>query len=100
MSRNFDARQTQTNVFDALVDASRRFGAKKSILEDQERNPLTYLDLIRASFALGRKIAAMTKPGERVGQRQAPRMGEQRAVRLIERGVAENHAPSCPMRRR
>ena len=67
MSRNFDARQTQTNVFDALVDASRRFGAKKSILEDQERNPLTYLDLIRASFALGRKIAAMTKPGERVG---------------------------------
>jgi acyl-[acyl-carrier-protein]-phospholipid O-acyltransferase/long-chain-fatty-acid--[acyl-carrier-protein] ligase len=54
-------------VFDALLDAARRFGARKPILEDQERRPLTYTDLIRASFALGRKIAAMTQPGERVG---------------------------------
>ncbi|MGZ3276271.1 MAG: AMP-binding protein [Caulobacteraceae bacterium] len=67
MARTFDARQAQTTLFDALVDASRKYGAKKPILEDQERNPLSYLDLIRASFALGRKIAAMTKPGERVG---------------------------------
>jgi acyl-[acyl-carrier-protein]-phospholipid O-acyltransferase/long-chain-fatty-acid--[acyl-carrier-protein] ligase len=67
VSGSFDARQAQTSLFDALVAASHRFGAKKPILEDQERNPLTYLDLIRASFALGRKIAGMTKPGERVG---------------------------------
>jgi len=67
VSRSFDARQAQTSLFDALVDASRTHGAKKPILEDQERNPLSYLDLIRAAFALGRKIAAMTKPGERVG---------------------------------
>ncbi|HEY2359253.1 MAG TPA: 2-acylglycerophosphoethanolamine acyltransferase, partial [Phenylobacterium sp.] len=67
MSSSFDVRQTQTSVFDALVDASRRHGVRKPILEDQERNPLSYLDLIRASFALGRKIAGFTKPGERVG---------------------------------
>lgn len=67
MTRSFDARQAQTSLFDALVDASRKYGLKKPILEDQERNPLTYLDLIRASFALGRKIAAFTRPGERVG---------------------------------
>ncbi len=67
MSRTFEARQAQSTLFDALVDASREYGAKKPILEDQERNPLSYLDLIRASFALGRKIAAMTRPGERVG---------------------------------
>lgn len=67
MPRAFDASQAQTSVFEALVDARREFGAKKPILEDQERNPLTYTDLIRASFALGRKIAAFTKPGERVG---------------------------------
>ena len=67
MARTFDARQAQTTLFDALVDASRAYGAKKPILEDQERNPLTYLDLIRGAFALGRKIAAFTKPGERVG---------------------------------
>ncbi len=54
-------------VFDALIDASRRFGPGKAILEDQERNPLSYTDLIRASFALGRKLAALTTRGERVG---------------------------------
>ncbi|HEY0438240.1 MAG TPA: AMP-binding protein, partial [Phenylobacterium sp.] len=64
---NFDVGQTSTSLFDALVDASRKHGVKKPILEDQERNPLSYLDLIRASFALGRKIAAFTRPGERVG---------------------------------
>jgi acyl-[acyl-carrier-protein]-phospholipid O-acyltransferase/long-chain-fatty-acid--[acyl-carrier-protein] ligase len=63
----FDARQAQTTLFDALVDASRKYGAKKLILEDQERNPLSYTDLIRASFALGRKIAGFTGKGERVG---------------------------------
>ncbi len=37
------------------------------ILEDQDRNPLTYTGLIRAAFVLGRKIATLTEPGERVG---------------------------------
>jgi acyl-[acyl-carrier-protein]-phospholipid O-acyltransferase/long-chain-fatty-acid--[acyl-carrier-protein] ligase len=67
MPRAFDARVAEQSIFDALLDARDRYGAKKPILEDQERNPLTYTDLIRASFALGRKIAAMTEPGERVG---------------------------------
>jgi len=63
----FDPSKSQTTLFDALLDAAHRHGAKKPILEDQERNPLSYTALIRASFALGRKIAAMTEPGERVG---------------------------------
>ncbi|MFZ5721799.1 MAG: AMP-binding protein [Pseudomonadota bacterium] len=63
----FDSAQAQSSVFDALIEASRKNGAKKPILEDQERNPLTYTDLIRAAFALGRKIAAFTRKGERVG---------------------------------
>jgi len=67
MPRAFDARVAEQSIFDALLDARDRYGAKKPILEDQERNPLTYTDLIRASFALGRKIAAVTEPGERVG---------------------------------
>lgn len=54
-------------MFDALVDARATYGANKPILEDQERNPLTYTGLIRAAFALGRKIAEITQPGERVG---------------------------------
>ncbi|MFN3514391.1 MAG: AMP-binding protein [Phenylobacterium sp.] len=67
MSRSYDPAASRRSLFDALVEASAKYGAKKPILEDQERNPLTYTDLIRASFALGRKIAAFTQPGERVG---------------------------------
>lgn len=67
MPRAFDPRAGERALFDALLDARDRYGAKKPILEDQERKPLTYTDLVRACFALGRKIAAMTEPGERVG---------------------------------
>jgi acyl-[acyl-carrier-protein]-phospholipid O-acyltransferase/long-chain-fatty-acid--[acyl-carrier-protein] ligase len=67
MARTFVIADSQSTLFDALLDASRRYGANKQILEDQERRPLTYTDLIRASFALGRKIADITAPGETVG---------------------------------
>src|SRR5258708_6416044 len=67
MTRAFDPGRAQKSLFDALLDAAREHGAKKPILEDQERNPLSYTDLIRASFALGRKLAAGTARGERVG---------------------------------
>jgi acyl-[acyl-carrier-protein]-phospholipid O-acyltransferase/long-chain-fatty-acid--[acyl-carrier-protein] ligase len=67
MPRAYDPSQSRRSVFDALLDAAETHGAKKPILEDQERHPLTYTDLIRASFALGRKLAAMTQKGERVG---------------------------------
>jgi acyl-[acyl-carrier-protein]-phospholipid O-acyltransferase/long-chain-fatty-acid--[acyl-carrier-protein] ligase len=54
-------------LFDALLSAASKHGGRKMILEDQERVPLSYTDLIRASFALGRKIAQFTEPGENVG---------------------------------
>lgn len=56
----------QDSLFDALIEARARYGDKE-ILEDQDRHPLTYTGLIRAALVLGRKIAAMTQPGERVG---------------------------------
>ena len=65
--RAFDSALAQSTVFDALIAASKTYGAKKLILEDQERNPLSYTDLIRAAFALGRKISGFTARGERVG---------------------------------
>lgn len=67
MSRSFDLRSTQRSIFDALLDARAKYGPKKLILEDQERSPLSYTDVVRAAFALGRQIAAITKPGENVG---------------------------------
>ena len=65
MARAFDPLLGQRSLFDALIDAAEAHGANKPILEDQDRKPLAYRDLIRASFALGRKIAAWTRPGER-----------------------------------
>ncbi len=65
--RAFDTAAAHVSIFDALIAASRKHGAKKPILEDQERNPLTYTDLLRGAFALGRKISGFTEKGERVG---------------------------------
>ncbi|MGE3304128.1 MAG: AMP-binding protein [Hyphomonadaceae bacterium] len=57
----------RVSVFDALLQARLRSGAATPILEDHERKPLTYGDLVRAAFALGGKLKAMTAPRERVG---------------------------------
>ncbi len=66
MPRTYDASAGDRSLFDALIDARDKFGGKKPILEDQERRPLSYTDLIRAAFALGRKLSAITTPGEHV----------------------------------
>lgn len=66
MRAALDPKASEESLFDALIAARERFGDKE-ILEDQDRKPLTYTGLIRAAFVLGRKIAAMTAPGERVG---------------------------------
>ncbi|HEY3796916.1 MAG TPA: AMP-binding protein [Caulobacteraceae bacterium] len=67
MPREFDPAKHRRLLFDALVDAAHTYGPKKPILEDQERNPLTYTDMIRACFALGHKLAKVTAPRENVG---------------------------------
>ena len=67
MSHPIDPIRSDRTLFEALLDARARYGAKKLILEDQDRNPLSYTDLVRAAFALGRRIATMTAKGERVG---------------------------------
>lgn len=61
-----DPKAGEETIFDALIAAREMYGDKE-ILEDQDRKPLTYTGLIRAAFVLGRKIADMTSPGERVG---------------------------------
>ncbi len=60
MARAFDPKLGRRALFDALIDAAEAHGPAKPILEDQDRKPLTYRDLIRASFALGRKIGGWT----------------------------------------
>ena len=66
VARVFNPKSGQRGLFDALIDAAEANGAMKSVLEDQDRKPLTYRDLIRACFALGRKLAGRTRRAERV----------------------------------
>ena len=61
-----DPKAGEETIFDALIAAREAYGDKE-ILEDQDRKPLTYTGLIRAAFVLGRKIAGLTEPAERVG---------------------------------
>ena len=63
----YDPKLGQRGLFDALLDARDQYGGKKLIIEDIDRKPLSYDDLIRASFALGRRIAKITAKGEHVG---------------------------------
>lgn len=65
--RPFDIARTRRSIFEALLDARKRFGGKKEILEDADRQPITYDKLILGAMVLGRKMATMTSPGERVG---------------------------------
>jgi acyl-[acyl-carrier-protein]-phospholipid O-acyltransferase/long-chain-fatty-acid--[acyl-carrier-protein] ligase len=67
MDRDFAIADSRSTLFDALLDAARRHGAGRIILEDQARRPLSYAELIRGAFALGRPIAKVTAPGETVG---------------------------------
>lgn len=43
------------------------YGAKRAILEDADRKPLTYNQIVLAAMVLGAKIAARSRRGEALG---------------------------------
>ena len=53
-------------LFEALLEARHIQGGGQPIVEDIRRAPLSYNRLLAASFALGRELAAISAPGERV----------------------------------
>ncbi len=63
----FNAAKARVTVFDALLEARAARGPTFTVLEDHDRNCLTYGDLVRASFALGGRLKRITKAKERVG---------------------------------
>ncbi|MGQ0672779.1 MAG: AMP-binding protein [Hyphomicrobium sp.] len=63
----FDPLETHTSVFAALVAAAGRHGRSKPIVEDADRQPLTYSRLILVSLVLGDKLRTATRAGEAVG---------------------------------
>lgn len=63
----FDPARTRRTLTEALLDARERVGGPKTVLEDHDRNTLTYDRLLLAASVLGRKIASFTQAGEYVG---------------------------------
>jgi acyl-[acyl-carrier-protein]-phospholipid O-acyltransferase / long-chain-fatty-acid--[acyl-carrier-protein] ligase len=54
-------------IFQGLLDARTVHGGKHEIVEDLERKPLTYNDLITRTLILGNALAKLTNQGENVG---------------------------------
>jgi acyl-[acyl-carrier-protein]-phospholipid O-acyltransferase / long-chain-fatty-acid--[acyl-carrier-protein] ligase len=67
MVRTFTAEQAQTTLFAGFMQAARRYGPGKIILEDADGAKLSYAKLALASLVLGGKLASRTAPGETVG---------------------------------
>ncbi|MEJ2650227.1 MAG: AMP-binding protein, partial [Gammaproteobacteria bacterium] len=54
-------------VFESLIDARRVYGGRRVVVEDIERKPLNYSQLITRAFILGEIVARDTRRGERIG---------------------------------
>ncbi len=54
-------------LFAALLDARRTHGGRHKIVEDIQRQPLTYNQLVTRALLVGGVLAARTDPEERVG---------------------------------
>ncbi len=63
----FDTSPYHQTVIQSIFDAARIHGMNKEIVEDIQRQPLTYRQVIMRSFILGRWIASQTEFKERVG---------------------------------
>ncbi len=63
----FQASPYKQSLFDRLLDARNVHGGGHVVLEDVERNPLSYNDVIVRSLLLGELLARGTERGEHVG---------------------------------
>jgi acyl-[acyl-carrier-protein]-phospholipid O-acyltransferase/long-chain-fatty-acid--[acyl-carrier-protein] ligase len=57
----------RTTLFDALRRAAHDHGSQRAILEDINRQPLTYRKILLGSYVLGTKLVEGTKPAEAIG---------------------------------
>ncbi len=63
----FDTSNIDRTLIDTLLSARKVFGSKRKILEDIQRDPISYNKLIIGIFVLGRKLANMTPGQKNVG---------------------------------
>lgn len=63
----FNARKRPLNLFDGLIHAAKSHGAKRNIIEDTDRNPISYQRVCLGSIILGDKIAKISEKKETLG---------------------------------
>lgn len=63
----FETSPYRLTLFHSFVEAAKTHGMGRKIVEDSQRVPLTYRQLLMRSFILGRYMVEKTVPGERVG---------------------------------
>lgn len=63
----FTSSPYQRSIIEALLEAKHIHGAKKLIIEDIKRKPLSYRSFVTKSFVLGQKLAKLTYDEETVG---------------------------------
>jgi acyl-[acyl-carrier-protein]-phospholipid O-acyltransferase / long-chain-fatty-acid--[acyl-carrier-protein] ligase len=63
----FSLPATRRSLWSALLDAMAAHGKTKIVIEDPERQPLTYGRLVLGSLVLGAKLRDVTSNAERVG---------------------------------
>ena len=61
------ASRPQQTLFDALCDAAEIHGRSRRLIEDMKQIEYSYGDLLKMALALGRVVARITRPDERVG---------------------------------
>lgn len=61
------ASRPQQTLFDALCDAAEIHGRSRRVVEDMKQIEYSYGDLLKMALALGRIVARITRPDERVG---------------------------------
>ncbi|MBL4800544.1 MAG: acyl-[ACP]--phospholipid O-acyltransferase [Emcibacter sp.] len=63
----FQTSDRHKTLFQSLLDCRITHGGRHLILEDVDRNPISYNKLITGSYVLGRHISRRTEAGETVG---------------------------------
>src|SRR3569623_1057558 len=75
MTREYVASDLNVSLFDALLKAQRTYGAGKVIIEDQDREPLSYSTFLTRVFGLSRLLKRHIGEEPRVGLMLATSVG-------------------------
>ena len=63
----FETSNIDRTLIDSLLSARKAFGGKRKVLEDIQRQPISYNKFVIGIFVLGRKLAGMTNGQTNVG---------------------------------